>query len=430
MLNLFTFGFNLFYVREEGRKKVFHKMQRVRNQDQPSGVSNSDSACARGRFDGCINSSHEKWTLNRDYVSEQYGSASVARFSGPRSAIISVSSVLEADNYTRRDRSSFNTGVRSERKLSNDELLDFSCLPPRRRSPVDRDVEPGLIGMRMCQGSMREVSPDRFVGRSQRDYDRDEPFVRRERSFSPLQRSGTCRMSGLRTRSPPRPRNCSPGPRSSPRKRSPDRMGRHHVMKEERMRSPQRLFEDMVGSRLRGSPLRQRLPTDIRSISSPRHREAGRSFVPNRSPTDRVLHRSNSRYEKIDHRGREDEYLESMHSGRFHEFAESECLDDEGRGTSGRFRHAHSFRSFNDDSDYEDFRYGMDGARPCRPSPESDIDYHDRVSARGFEGRIRKGMGYHPRRLRSVEEGEDNVRCNQRWLESSFSEERQKRRRF
>ncbi|KAL5716869.1 hypothetical protein ACHQM5_009980 [Ranunculus cassubicifolius] len=403
-----------------------NKYERHRNQEQPPRTTGSEFMHGRGRTDKRYDPPHAAVTVSRDCPL-----------------------------------------VGSGRKLLRDELPNIRHLPSRRRSPggrgrhvqivsrSTRDIspdrliargEPNLIGLRHEKKFMRGLPDDMMdtgFSRSQPQYQQvDDHFARGERSFSPLQRKGPVHVARIRSRSPSRAR--SPGPWSSPRRRSPDSFGRGELVhrrsppffRVRRLRSPRQrpVFSDDIDGRRHGSPpYLSRLANDIRDSRDPDH---ARSFIPNRSPSGRVLARGTRRFDMVDPRERienDDYFAGPMQSDRFHENGGDG--GSEGRRVCGDRRR--SFRPTYDTNEAEKFHFHVEGAsRPYRFSPEPETEFHEggNLRDREFERRVKNRQGNTPRRTRSVEEQEENYRHGEQqvWDGAGFDDVSPpgKRRRF
>ncbi|KAL0299286.1 UNVERIFIED_CONTAM: hypothetical protein Sradi_6588400 [Sesamum radiatum] len=215
---------------------------------------------------------------------------------------------------------------------------------PRNMSPSRCTVEdgPDLIGPRHSDKYLRHISDDVIepvYSRSQTLYDElDGQLIRGNRNFSTLHRKGYPR---IRSKSPVRSRTRSPGPWSSPRRRSPNglpELSQHRspaLYRMGRMRSPERsCFREEIVARRRGSPSYvARHPNDLRDVDSGReHVLHPRSANSNRRPSpSRVLPRSARRGDALDSRevGDSDEYINGpSHSNKFHELRGDGSIDE------------------------------------------------------------------------------------------------------
>ncbi|KAK9127189.1 hypothetical protein Syun_015986 [Stephania yunnanensis] len=440
------------------------KLERQRNQDQP--VRGTGTGFVHGRrFDKHLESSRS-WESDCNFTPDNFNGASGFQFSRSKNTSgVSPAKVESNGLFVPRDATIVGGG-RGGRKQLNDESPTFRH-PSRRRSPIVREVHISHggqirrpprdssterclvgggpdVGLRHEEKFIRgppEGMIDPMFSRHQPRYRRvGDPFVRRDRSFSPIQGRGPLHVARIRSKSPPVSRTRSPGPWSSPRRRSsPDTFGQHELVHRRtspfyrirRMRSPNQapcFPEDMVARRLGSPPYMAELPSDIREHDSPR-------FL-HRSPSGRVLPRNSRRFEIMEgHReeiDREQYFGEHMPSGRFHELRGDEVADDrrilEGRGV------VRSFRPPLIGSDLENFQFHEGGHRPFRFSPGADAEFRERsnLRVRDFERHVKNRPDNAPRRTRNIEEQEENFRHGeQEWHDASFEDvARPKRRRF
>ncbi|KAL6005828.1 hypothetical protein ACLOJK_041937 [Asimina triloba] len=300
------------------------------------------------------------------------------------------------------------------------------------------------LGMQIPRRSLRDISPERRIGgdgpdlvvlKHEEKYIRgfpdmmdplftrrqphfqhlDNPFVRRERSLSPLQRRHSLRMP--RGSKSPR-RSHSPCQWSPHRRRSPAEFeGRVELLhgrpppllRMERMRPPQNrpcFAEDMMGRRRDSPPYIARLSNEIRDVGP--SREHDHHLMIHRSPSGRVSRRSSRRLDMMDPRERTegDEYF-VPHPGRVHELVDDGCVDErrkcsEGRGLHRPFRPPHDVGA-----NAEAFPYhGEDGSRPHRIRPEDDAEFRERAAPRDFDRHIKYRLG-NPRIPRGIDQGEN-----------------------
>nr|KYP47063.1 hypothetical protein KK1_031293 [Cajanus cajan] len=272
-----------------------------------------------------------------------------------------------------------------------------------------------IVGVRHNDKFMRGLPEDTMdppmFTRPQSFEGLDGRFTRGSRNFSSMQRRGPPR---IRSKSPIRSRSRSPGPwssprRRSPRRRSPDGFGGHPELthrrspfyRVDRMRSPDRpVFPAERVVRRHGSPSFMSRPSnDMRDMDSARdhgHPRSGRILIRNR------------RFDVVDPRDRadnDDDYFGGpMHSGRL--------LELSGEGNEGP-RH---YRFCSDDSDFHE-RGG------------------NNIRERDFDRRIKgRPANVPPRRTRNIDEQEENFRHGgggQVWSDDSFDDiSRVKRKRF
>ncbi|PIA52917.1 hypothetical protein AQUCO_01000644v1 [Aquilegia coerulea] len=435
--------------RDDGSIDGRSKFERQRNQDQPVGSTGQEFMQGRGRPDKQFDSTHGDWDSDHNFAPKIFNCLTTYRFSGPKNA----AAVMVA-----RDGTVLGAG----RKLLTDELPNFRHPPSRRRSPGSRG-RPVSHGVQIVRRSARDISPDGCISRpdpnlmglrpekkfmrglpddmmdnvfsrSQPQYQQaDDPFIRGERRFSPIPRKGPLHNPRIRSRSPTRTR--SPGSWSSPRRRSPDGFGRPDMLhrrsppyyRMKRMRSPHQrpCYTEDIDGRRHGSPPYARLSNEMREMGASGESDHPRSFIPNRSPSGRILPRGTRRFEMMDPRERienEEYFTGPMHSDRFHEIGGDGGA--EGRRICAERRR--SFRPRYDSGDVEKFHFHVEGgSRPYRFSPEPDAEFHDRgnLREREFERRVKNRSGNAPQRTRSVEEHEENFRhVEQGWHDSAFED--------
>lgn len=441
---------------DDGRSKF----ERQRYQDYPLRSAASEFIRGRGRPEKRFDSPHGDCGSDHDFFPKCFHFVTTCKIFGLKNAAAVMVS---------RD----GTVVGSGRKPLRDELPSFRDITSRRRSPGgsgrgrpvshgaqvvrrSRDVSPGrcigrgdsnLIGFRAEKKYMRRL-PDDMVNtvfsRSQPQCQQaDDHFVGRDRSYSPVRRKGPLHITRLRSNSPSRAR--SPGPWSSPRRRSPDTFGRPELVhrrsppfyRMKRMRSPHQrpIFSEDVDGRRHGSPpYMSRISNDIRDMSASRDPDHQRSFVQNRSPSGRVLARGARRFDMMDPREgiENDEYFAGqMHSERFHEIGPDGNAD--GRRICPDRRR--SFRPAYDADVVEKFHFHVEGGpRSYRFSPEADAEFHEggNMRDREFDRRVKNRSGNTPRSTRSGEEHDENYRNGEQgWDAAGFEDvSPAKRRRF
>lgn len=432
----------------------------------------------RGRGGSRIDTLRGDWESDREYSGEFYNGPS--QFRGPRAKYASAIADSDMEYNNAAPDGSYAVNGRLGRKPLN----DGSYIAPRRRSPGGRD------GMQMGHRNPRNMSPSRCIGgdgselggmrhsekfmrgfpddnldpvftRPQPFEGMDGRFARGGRNFSSMQRRGPPR---IRSKSPIRSRSRSPGPwtsprRRSPRRRSPDGFGSHPEMthrrspmyRVDRMRSPDRpVFPGDRVVRRHGSPpaFMSRPSNDMRDMDSARDHGHPRSVMSNRSPSGRILIR-NRRFDVVDPRERadnDDEYFGGpMHSGRLLELS-GEGNGEERRRFGGGERRGGPVRSFRPPYNGggnvgENFHLNAEegGPRHYRFCSE-DSDFHERggnnnMRERDFERRIKgRAANVPPRRNRNMDEQEENFRHGggqQVWSDDSFDDiSRVKRKRF
>ncbi|XP_061372217.1 uncharacterized protein LOC133314723 [Gastrolobium bilobum] len=456
---------------QRGRDEVYidgpHKFSRERHQDMSPRNSRMNFVRGRGRVNSRLDTLRGDWESDREFSGEFYNGPN--QFRGPRPKYPSsiADTDLEYNNVT-LDGSYVGNG-----RLGRKPLNDGSYIAPRRRSPGGRDgiqmghrnprtispnrcigVDgPELVGMRHGEKFMRgfrEDTLDSMFPRPQPFEGLDGRFPRGTRNFSSIQRRGLPR---IRSKSPIRSRSRSPGPwssprRRSPRRRSPDCFGGHPELthrrsplyRVDRMRSPDRpVFPGERVVRRHGSPSFMSRPSnDIRDIDSARDHGHPRSVISTRSPSGRILIR-NRRFDVVDPRDRadnDDEYFGGpMHSGRLLELS-GEGNGEERRRFGERRGPVRSFRPPYNANVGENFHLNAeDGPRHYRFCPD-DSDFHERgnnLRERDIDRRMkgRPGNGP-PRRTRNMDEQEENFRHGgQVWSDESFDDiSRVKRKRF
>ncbi|KAK6156130.1 hypothetical protein DH2020_010378 [Rehmannia glutinosa] len=442
----------------------------------------------KGRISGRFGPLRGEWDSDHDFASEtSYGQSdyrAVRRKHGS-----SISDVeLDCNGYgIQQDGTALGN---NRRKETNDEFPSLRRTSLRRLSPGDRDG-PATRGLQMLRRFPRNMSPNRRIGEAGSDvmglrhgdkfmrhlsddminpayshpqdiYDElDGQPVRGNRNFSTMQRKGYPR---IRSKSPLRSRTRSPGPWSSPRRRSPNGFQELHqhrspaLYRTGRMRSPDRpcFRDEMVGrrrgrmrspdrpgfrdemvGRRRGSPsFVARHPNDLRDVDSGREHAHPRSADSNRRGSPRVFPRNSRRADALDSRemGDGDEYMNGpLHSNKFHEIR-GEGSIDERRKFIERRGPIRSFRpSYSDDGD--NFRFHpSNGPRPFRFCPDADTEFVERsnMREREFDGRMKHQPLVVSRRIRNIEEEQDvNYRPIERvWHDDGFTDTRGKRRRF
>ncbi|MED6159107.1 hypothetical protein PIB30_117401 [Stylosanthes scabra] len=455
-----------------GRDDVYidapRKFSRERHQDISPRNSRMNFVRGRGRVNSRMDTLRGDWESDREFSGEFYNGP--GQFRGPRKYASAIADGDMEFNNVAPDGSYVGHGRMGRKPLNDGSYI------PRRRSPGGRD------GIQMGHRIPRNISPNRCIGNDGSDmvgmrhsdkfmrgfpddtmdsmFSRPQPFdgldgrfTRGNRNFSSMQRRGLPRM---RSKSPIRSRSRSPGPwssprRRSPRRRSPDGFGSHPELghrrsplyRVDRMRSPERpVFGERVVRR-HGSPSYMSRPSnDIRDIDSARDHGHPRSVMSNRSPSGRILVR-NRRFDVVDPRDRadnDDDFFGGgpMHSGRILEL-NNEGNGEERRRFGERRGPVRSFRPPYNGNVNENFHLNAEeGPRHYRFCSE-DSDFHERGSGmreRDFDRRIkgRPGNVPPPRRTRNMDEQEDNFRHGgggQVWSDDSFDDiSRVKRKRF
>lgn len=445
-----------------------NKFVKDRVHDQSVRNSRPPFMLGKGRTSGRFGLRGE-WDSEHDFASESSYGPSDYRLIRRKHAS-SISDVdLERNGYNIPQEGNVLGGNR--RKTMNDEFPSLRRGSLRRLSSGDRDG-PVTRGFQMLHRIPRNMSPrhcsgeagsdmiglrndDKFMqhlpediinpvyGHPQAMYDElDSQLVRGNRHFSTsLQRKGYPR---IRSKSPVRSR--SPGPWSSPRRRSPNGVPEHaqhrspglYRMGRIRGSPDHACFHDEMVARRRASPSYvPRHNNDLRDVESGREHIHPRPADSNRrSSPGRGFPRSARRSDALDSRemGDGDEYLNGpSHSNKFHELHGDGSIDDrrkfmERRGPLRPFR-----PSYNADND--NFRFHLnDGPRPYRFCPDADTEFVERSNTREreFDGRVKHQNMAVSRRIRNIEEQQDgNYRPVERvWHDDGFTDARVKRRRF
>ncbi|KAL2323872.1 hypothetical protein Fmac_022930 [Flemingia macrophylla] len=447
-----------------GRDEVYidgpHKFSRERHQDMSPRNSRLNFVRGRGRLNSRLDSVRSEWESDRDFSGEFYNGPSQFRGPRPKYASTFADSDMEYNNGA-PDNSYVGNG-----RLGRKPMNDGSYIAPRRRSPGGRD------GIQIGHRNPRNISPNRCIGdgsdmvgvrhndkfmRGLPEDSMDPPmftrpqsfeglegrFTRGSRNFSSMQRRGPPR---IRSKSPIRSRSRSPGPwssprRRSPRRRSPDGFGGHPELthrrspfyRVDRMRSPDRpVFPTDRVVRRHGSPSFMSRPSnDMRDMDSARdhgHPRSGRILIRNR------------RFDVVDPRDREsDDYFGGpMHSGRLLELS-GEGNGEDRRRFGERRGPVRSFRPPYNGNVGENFHLNAEeGPRHYRFCSD-DSDFHERggnnIRERDFDRRIKgRPANVPPRRTRNMDEQEENFRHGgggQVWSDDSFDDiSRVKRKRF
>lgn len=371
----------------------------------------------------------------------------------------------EAAFSVESDGSMGNTG-RIGRRLPEIETPRPSRFPPRRRSPVPREV-PVPLDVQIAGPSVRDVSPGRYIGRDVRGdplllsreekmmralpddmmdplpfphphphprllYERvDNDLIRRQRrSHSPIHRRIPGRLHRAQS-----PHQWSPSRRSSDvldvhpelmRCRSPP------AFRMDRLRSPHQhpCFPEDVMVRRHGSPPPfPRLLDDIGEIHPLEEHDLPRP--------GRVLQRNIRRFDLIgpQESADEEEYFRPFPVNQLHELEgdDDEFVArkkfDERRG----FLHPFVQRPMVSDCGENCLPYPVeDGPRPIRFCPEAEEMFPDRGSPRDFDGNLGNRIGNMPNRLRGMAERGDDYRYHGApgWRDGGFNDARLKRRRL
>lgn len=438
-----------------------YKFSRERHQDISPRNSRPRFVRGRGRINSRIDSCQGEWKSDREFTGEFYNGPS--HFRGSRHRFVSAVHDSESEYNNVAHDGSFVGNNRFGRKPLNEE------------GPVGRHImrrrSPGVREMQMGQRYPRNMSPSRcsgddgseFVGMrhgekfirgypedtSEPMFSRSQPFERGDGRFTRgarnfIQRRGPPR---IHSKSPTRSRTRSPGPWSSPRRRtprgSPDGYNGNpelaHRRRVDRMRSPDgNLFSgERRGVRRHVSPLYMSRPyNDTRDFDSGRGRGHPRPGISNRGTSGRILFR-NRRFDGVDPQDRadNDEYFGGpMHSGRQFE------LNGEGNGDERRRYErrgpVRSFRPPYNGSVGENFDLDAeDGPRTYRFCPtDSEFPERNNLRERDFDRRMKnRPANMPPRRTRNIDEQETNYRNSgpEVWSDDSFDDiSRMKRKRF
>lgn len=468
---LFIFLFLCLTNRDEFYTGGSNKFVKDRVYDQSVRNSRPNFMPGKGRTSGRFGSFRGEWDSDHNFASESsYGQSDYRVIRRKHTSSISDAD-LERNGYNiPQDGTSFGG---NRRKTMNDEFPSIRRASLRRVSSGDRDG-PGTRGFQMLHRIPRNTSPRRCSGEAGSDMmglrnddkfmqhlsddvvnpvyaqpqamyeELDNQLVRGNRNFSStLQRKGYPR---IRSKSPVRSRTRSPGPWSSPHRRSPNglpELAQHRspaLYRMGRMRSPDHAcFHDDMVARRRGSPSYvARHNNDLREVDSGREHIHPRTADSNRRDSPgRFFPRSNRRADALDSRemGDGEEYLNGpSHSNKFHELRGDGSIDDrrkfiERRGPLRSFRPNYT-------NDNENFRFHLnDGPRPYRFCPDADTEFVERSNPREreFDGRIKHQPLAGPRRIRNIEEQQDgNYRppVERVWHDDGFTDARVKRRRF
>ncbi|KAL0317073.1 UNVERIFIED_CONTAM: hypothetical protein Sangu_2121600 [Sesamum angustifolium] len=395
-----------------------NKFAKDRIHDHSLRNSRPNFMLGKGRISSRFGSLRSDWDSDHHFASETYNGPSDYRVVRRKHGS-SISDVeLECNDYgIAQDGTPLGS---NRRKAMNDEFPSLRRTSLRRVSPGERDSPvtrgmhilrriprnmspsrctfedgPDLIGPRHSDKYLRHIADDVIdpvYSRSQTLYDElDGQLIRGNRNFSTLHRKGYPR---IRSKSPVRSRTRSPGPWSSPRRRSPNglpELSQHRspaLYRMGRMRSPERsCFREEIVARRRGSPSYvARHPNDSRDVDSGReHVLHPRSANSNRRPSpSRVFPRNARRGDALDSRevGDSDEYINGpSHSNKFHELRGDGSIDErrkfiERRGPLRPFRPTYN-------SENDNFRFHLnDGPRPYRFCPDADTEFIERNNMR------------------------------------------------
>ncbi|KAM7492110.1 hypothetical protein LguiA_035031 [Lonicera macranthoides] len=431
------------------------RFARDRFQDQSFRGSRTKFVRGRGRAYNRFDRS--EWVSDRKFIPENYNGPADYRF--PRNKHVSVGDdELESDGYAMAPDGALVGGTgRGGRKPLSDDFPSYRHQAPRRLSPrgrggpltrgipsvrrITRNISPSGEG-EFIRGVPDDIIDPMFAHSQHPNEGLEGQFVRGNRKFSSIQRRGLPRV---RSKSPMRTRTRSPGPWSSPRRRSPDgyngiqeltRQRRSPpIYRMERIRSPPLNFPEEMVARRRGSPPYISRPNDLQLHNNQR------PIINRRSPSDRPIPRNNRRFDtSLDPQERTNsgEYFEGpMRATRFHELGEDRSGGDDRRKLGDRRGgRGPSFRPSFNGGGGENFRFHPDGGhRPFRFCPEGDSEFVERSSnlrEREFDRRIKNRPVITPRRIRGIEEQEGDFRQGGPvWQDDGFGDaSRGKRRRF
>ncbi|KAL0401208.1 UNVERIFIED_CONTAM: hypothetical protein Slati_4150700 [Sesamum latifolium] len=409
--------------RDEIYTGASNKFAKDRIHDHSLRNSRPNFMLGKGRISSRFGSLRSEWESDHHFASETYNGPSDYRVVRRKHGS-SISDVeLECNDYgMAQDGTPLGS---NRRKAMNDEFPSLRRTSLRRVSPGERDSPVTRVVRKLYMMNLM-VNSSEGTGISLPSTERGYPRIR--------------------SKSPVRSRTRSPGPWSSPRRRSPNglpELSQHRspgLYRMGRMRSPERsCFREEMVARRRGSPSYvARHPNDLRDMDSGReHVLHPRSANSNRrtSPS-RVFPRSARRGDALDSRevGDSDEYINGpSHSNKFHELRGDGSIDErrkfiERRGPLRPFRPPYN-------SENDNFRFHLnDGPRPYRFCPDADTEFIERnnMREREFDGRIKHQPLVVSRRIRNIEEQQDgDYRPVERvWHDDGFTDARMKRRRF
>ncbi|KAJ7971702.1 Serine-rich adhesin for platelets like [Quillaja saponaria] len=469
---------------QRGRDEIYlddlHKFSRERHRHQSPRNPRQNFVRGRGRVTSQSDKLHGDWESDRDFAPDFYNGPSPMQFHTARNKYSSAVANADLDyNDVAPDGSFAGTGRVGRKPLSDEEQM-CRHIASRRRSPGGRDG-PIARGIQMGRRIPRNISPGRYIGGGDGSelvgirhnekfmrgfpnetidnmFPRPQPafqgldgrFTRGNRSFSSIQRRGPPHLC---SKSPMRSRTRSPGPwssprRRSPRRRSPDGFGGHPELihrrspmyRVERVRSSPdgNIFHGDRDVRRHGSPsYMSRASNDIRDEDSGREHGNTRSVMSGRSPSGRIYLR-NRGFDVVEPRERtdNDEYFGgAIHSSRLLELG-GEGNSEERRRFGGRRGPVRNFRPpYNNGNVGENFHLnGENGPRPYRFCTDDDSEFHERgnMREREFDRRIKNRPANVARRTRNIDDQEANFRRGGHvWSNDGFEDiSRVKRKRF
>ncbi|XP_050385655.1 uncharacterized protein LOC126802139 [Argentina anserina] len=422
-----------------------YRYSRERYQDQSWRNSRVNFRRGRGRINDRVDYNSERYIAAENHYNH-------TKYRVPRYKYINnVSDTdLEYNNVSMASDAAF-VGC-GGRKFSDGPINHR--IPLRRRSPVGgqihvprrnpRNFSPGrcigedtsdLIGMRHNEKLMRGFpidSIDPMFNRTLPSYEGDGQFGRGRgnRNFS----FGQQRGFRVHSKSPIRTRTRSPGQWSSPTRRSPNGFGGPGELNHQPNYRADR-FKSPDGASFTGEMVfRRNPPSDLRDMDNGRDHGPQRSGI-HRSPSQILRHR---RFNVMNSRERADnnEFFVGggpMHSARLHELG-GDGNGDERRRFGERRGPVRTFRSPYNSDDGEFNVNTEDDSRPFRFCPDGETEYQERVNLRerDFDRRVKNRPGIAPRRMRSNEDREGNLRNDgQPWNDGDFDDiSRAKRKKF
>ncbi|XP_010255257.1 PREDICTED: uncharacterized protein LOC104595995 isoform X1 [Nelumbo nucifera] len=416
----------------------------------------------------------DRWVdSSTHWAQDRHRSPSFAH-SGPKNAAAAAAAKVESSGFVVAPDGTVvkagglgpNVRVRRQSVIASSQGVHRSFI--RRGSPSDRE---DAFGMHMRLGPVGDMSPARNIsvgrGRSGRygprlvgtgpreKYHRSGPddsslrmepsIVRRERSFSPVQRRESNHLSRSHTKSPSRSRTRSPHVwSSSPRGRNSGGVGSGPGLRErsrspnfrsdarmERGRSPHRRpgfstqheISFITTSRSRGSPPNSSRWIDDRKDTVDHFRDHGykqRAPISERRSPGRIFTRSH-RFDSVGSTGRlkPDEYYRPMHPGRFPEMVGAgrgpryEETEDDRRKNMDRYGMLHPVRRYDTEGSVKRFHYDAeDGFAGHNLHSKDATEFHGKGSPKHYGRSIDARLGDAPRRSR---EEKSHFRYDRDW---------------